>query len=254
MEHHNKTAAIIAIIIGALLLIIIAALISFCEFTAIGYRMSVPHRSSFEKVDDNVYVNRLDPDEADEKEMMIELIDSAKDRVKEFFGDLEGEDSTVIILCDDAKMLKKLGGDHDTKTTFFPSKKNYISISPDYCNTDVLAHELTHAELHSRLNASALKKLPSWFDEGLAMQNDYRKQYNEDVWAELTDNGKNTVALEDMDEPEEFYAGTEDDRQLRYACAKHEVGNWLERHGQQGLLDLIDKLNSGEDFDTAYNQ
>lgn len=73
-----------------------------------------------------------------------------------------------------------------------------------------------------------------------------------DLWSEQTDNGKNTVALEDMDEPSEFYAGTADDRRFRYMNAKHEVSEWMETHKRQGLLELLDKLNDGEDFNTAY--
>ena len=57
----------------------------------------------------------------------------------------------------------------------------------------------THAELHCRLSAKAHFKIPSWFEEGLAAQNDYREQYSFSTWIEQTDNGKNTVALEDMD-------------------------------------------------------
>jgi hypothetical protein len=36
--------------------------------------------------------------------------------------------------------------------------------------------------------------------------------------------------------------------------AKHELNVWLAAHGQQGLLELIDQLNEGEDFKTAYGK
>ena len=48
--------------------------------------------------------------------------------------------------------------------------------------------------------------------------------------------------------PAEFYAGTSDDRRFRYVNAKHEVSEWMEIHGQNGLLELFDNLNDGEDF------
>ena len=51
----------------------------------------------------------------------------------------------MIIICDEEKLLAKLGGDHDTQTVLFPVKKSYISISTEYLNVDVLAHELTHS-------------------------------------------------------------------------------------------------------------
>ena len=102
--------------------------------------------------------------------------------------------------------------------------------------------------------AAAQAKMPAWFDEGLALQNDYREIYSEEQWISQTDNGKNVVALEDMDTPAEFYAGEVKDRRFRYLNAKHELNAWLAVHGQQGLLELIDKLNGGEDFDVAYGR
>ena len=212
--------------------------------------MSVPYRSSFEKVADNIYVNKNYSGNIKEA---IQLTEEALERDRAFFGELQCTETntTFIIICDDDKLLSKLGGDHDTKTSFDP-KKNYISVSDEYLNIDIIAHELTHAELHTRLNMNALKRIPTWFDEGLATQNDYREQYGLDAWIEQTDNGKNALPLEDMDTGFEFYADPVEDRRFRYLNAKHEVSEWMEIHGQKGLLELLDKLNSGEEFDTAY--
>ena len=55
-----------------------------------------------------------------------------------------------------------------------------------------------------------------------------------------------------MDTAAEFYAGTKEDRRFRYLNAKHDVTQWLEVHGLQGFMDLIDCLNGGEDFSAAY--
>ena len=244
-----KKKIILFIILSILLLSVIAA--CFFQFNPYGYRMTVPYRYSFEEIADNIYINT---DNAENKEEIIELIDSAKERDRVFFGELQCVNDTIIIICDNDRLLSKLGGDHDTFTSAFPFKKNYISISDEYLDIEIMAHELTHAEFHSRLSLSALKEIPSWFDEGLALQNDYREQYGLEAWIEQTDNGKNTVALEDMDEPSEFYAGTADDRRFRYLNAKHEVSEWMEIHKRHGLLELFDKLNNGEDFNTAYNK
>ena len=55
-----------------------------------------------------------------------------------------------------------------------------------------------------------------------------------------------------MDTPAEFYAGEAEDRRFCYLNAKHELDRWMAAHVQQGLLELIEKLNNGEDFDMAY--
>ena len=51
-----------------------------------------------------------------------------------------------------------------------------------------------------------------------------------------------------MDTPAEFYAGEAEDRRFCYLNAKHELDRWMAAHGQQGLLELIEKLNNGEDL------
>ena len=248
-EMKAKKKKGILSVIFSLMLLIAAAGIWFFEFNPTGYRMTVSHRASFENISDNVYVNH---DYAGNRDEIAGLIDEAKTRVADFYGSLTCPDHTVIMICDDEKLLAKLGGDHDTQTVLFPVKKSYISISAEYLNVDVLAHELTHAELKERLSDSALRKIPTWFDEGTALQNDCREQYGPAAWAEQTDNGKYTVAHEDMDTAAEFYSGTKEDRRFRYINAKHDVAEWLENHGMQGFMNLIDRLNSGEDFDAAY--
>ncbi|WP_297961303.1 hypothetical protein [uncultured Ruminococcus sp.] len=242
----KKKKIILCCCISLILLLLMAAVYIF-QFTGLGYRMSVPYRSSFEKAADNIYVNKNYSGNIKEA---IQLTEEALERDRAFFGKLQCTDTTIIIFCDDDKLLSKLGGDHDTKTSY--TKKNYISVSDKYLNIDIIAHEFTHAELHTRLNMKALESIPTWFDEGLATQNDYREQYGLDAWIEQTDNGKNTVPLEDMDTGSEFYADPVEDRRFRYLNAKHEVSEWMEIHGQNGLLELLDKLNNGEEFGAAY--
>ena len=221
------------------------------DYNPTGYRMSVSHRASFEKISDNVYVNR---NYAGSRDEITHLIDEAKSRVKDFYGSLTCPDRTAIIICDDEKLLAKLGGDHDTHhlSTLFPVKRSYVSVSTEYLTIDILAHELSHAELHERLSGKAFRRVPTWFNEGIALQNDYREQYGPEAWAEQTDNGKNIVAHEDMDTAAEFYSGTKEDRRFRYLNAKHDIAEWLEKHGLQGFMALIDSLNGGEDFSAAY--
>ena len=237
-------------VIFSLILLITAAAVWFFEFNPTGYRMSVSHRASFEKISYNVYVNR---NYAGSKDEITGLTNEAKSRVTDFFGSLTCPDHMAIIICDNGKLLEKLGGDHDTRqTTLFSVKRCYVSVSTEYLTVDVLAHELTHAELYERLSGKAFRRVPTWFNEGIALQNDYREQYGPEAWAEQTDNGKNIVAHEDMDTAAEFYSGTKEDRRFRYLNAKHDVAEWLEKHGLQGFMDLIDRLNGGEDFSAAY--
>ena len=92
----------ILIVIFSLVLLIGAAAVWFFEFHPTGYRMRVSRSASFEKISDNVYVNR---NYSGSREEITRLIDEAKSRVTVFFGSMTCLDHTVIIICDDEKLL-----------------------------------------------------------------------------------------------------------------------------------------------------
>ena len=57
MKVKSKKKIILCCCISLILLLLLADVYIF-QFTGLGYRMSVPYRSSFEKVADNIYVNK----------------------------------------------------------------------------------------------------------------------------------------------------------------------------------------------------
>ena len=99
MEHAKKIPRIKK---GYYVLIIVTisfvtVLFAFAQFTAIGYRMTAPLRS-FTEVSPNVYIHN---DFTNNKQNVVNLIEEAKVRVSDFFGELES--SPMIIICDDKK-------------------------------------------------------------------------------------------------------------------------------------------------------
>lgn len=243
-SKHKKTVLFITIPT-----VLVAVVVLLLQFTRYGYLMTLPYRSAFAEIDEHVYINK---DYAGDRQELMEMIGQAKDRVNNFFGGLSFQDNTIFIIYDDENLRRKIGEDHAAIIFSFPSEIRYICVSDEYLELDILAHEITHAELHARLSVEAQKTIPTWFDEGLAMQNDYRERYSEAQWTQQTNNGENAVALEDMDTPSDFYAGEAEDRRFRYLNAKHELDVWMTAHGQHGLLELLDRLNGGADFTTAY--
>lgn len=246
----TKSKKILRNILLTLLLLLIAGTVYFFQFRKEGYYVTIPYRPSFEKIADNVYINKGNQID---RQMVFDIIDQARERDAAFFGELKHTDDAVIVIIDDEKLSKKLG-EKATTPLSFPTRKNYIVISNEYFILDIVAHEMTHAEFHSRLNLDALYKVPAWFNEGTATQNDYREQYSEEQWVKLTDNGRSVLPFEEMDEYKEYAAGTKEDRVLRYTCAKHEVAEWIKEHSMDGYLDLLERLNNGEDFHTAYGK
>lgn len=248
-KKRSKHKKILLFIIMPVLLVTVVTV--FLQFTRTGYLMTLPYRPAFTEIDENVYINKS---YAGDKQELINMIEQAKGRVYEFFGGADFQDDTVFVIYDDEKLTRKIGADHETVILNYPSETHYICVSDEYLDLDILAHEISHAELHARLSDEAEKKIPTWFDEGIAMQNDYRERYAEEQWVEQTGNGEKTVALEDMDTPSEFYAGEAEDRRFCYLNAKHELSVWMTTNKQQGLLELLERLNEGEDFNKAYNR
>ena len=211
--------------------------------------MTVPLRPNYIKIAENVYVHK---DYGVKNEEILSMISAARQRVDDFFG--ETKSNPTIIFCDNEKELTfaNSGLTH----TFY--KLSYISIGlKEYCGVDVIAHELTHAESHYRaarlLRWNFLKlELPRWFDEGVATQNDYREQYSEEAWKRETNNGENVVALCDMATHKDFDSQSGVGRRFRYLCAKHEVTQWIEKHGKNSLLELLDGVKKGENFEKLY--
>lgn len=246
IKHRRKLQKRYNILI--IIILVLSAFAIFLQFTSIGYRMTVPYRN-FTELRKNVYVAN---DYSGDMDNLVSILDEAATRVSGFWGNIES--SPIIIICDNNKTLTKLGGDHDIATVVFLKAYSYISISPEYLNVDVVAHEMTHAELHTRLYDKKLpqKLIPTWFDEGIATQNDYRVKYNDAAWSLATNNGLDIIDLNEIDTASKFYSGEVSDRVYRYIVSRHEVKQWIERNDIDDLLELISRVNSGDDFYELY--
>ena len=229
------------------LLIILAAVISAiflaANFTKIGY-MSMIKYHGFKEVRDNIFI---DKNYLDEEDQVLSMIDSANERNEAFFGELQGE--TVIIITDDKEKLNKLGNSGSTAftTTYVVNgAHNFTVVSGEKAELDILAHELSHAEIHSRIYKgkwSSKDILPVWFDEGLAMQNDYRDKYSESEFKKI-DNVRDITTVND----EEFFDSNKDIRVENYILAKHTVSCWIDAKGKEEVSKLLDAINKGENW------
>ncbi|WP_455618472.1 hypothetical protein [Eisenbergiella sp.] len=225
-----------------------AVMIYFFWFTPSGYRISVSIHG-FSKLSDHVYAEN---GWIGEPEELLATLEEAKQRVTELFGGMES--APTLIICDNERKIKRLGGDHDTMTLLINGVQSYTSLSSEFLTADVLAHEMTHAETHRRIyqNSADTASIPVWFDEGLAVQNDYREPYSNETWLKLTDDGQNIPPLSEYGSGETFFSGSTEDRRARYCLAGHEVSLWLERNGRSGLLSLLKGVNQGESFNALY--
>ena len=246
MSKRKKTAITVII---AVTILLIASSLYVVEYTTPGYRMSVAMHG-FTQVADHIFVDQHW--QGDTNQLLL-MIGEARERVRAFFG-VTMSNPTVII-CDDKQKLALLGGDHDTFTVMFFQASSYISVSSDWLNVDVLAHEFTHAEVHTRVFRGGISfdlPIPTWLDEGLAIQNDYREQYNEQTWLRITENGENVPSIEEYNTAAKFYAGDTEARRQRYCLAGHEVAAWIKQHGKDKMITMLNKTGQGVAFSSMY--
>jgi hypothetical protein len=178
------------------------------------------------------------------------LIDSASDRVSKFWGGRMC--NPKFIYCDNDADFKNLSVNPGTPAVTYCKLGTYIVLSKEGADPDIIAHEISHAELYTRVGFYYWTfKIPDWFKHGLAMQNDYRKYYSTDTLIARTDHFKNMPDVTQFKTGAQFYNGTIDQIMLRYMVAKYEVGRWYSR---EKLNKLIKDLNSGKSFDEAFKQ
>lgn len=252
MRMISKKRMMIDIIV--LIVVLGGFAIYYFKFTPSGRLMTIGSQG-FTYHEDSIFVDDNYQGSFDDTK---KIINSAKQRVEGFFGELNA--TPTYIISNDTEKLEKLGW---TGNPAFASTKvllgvhTYVIITSDGMDLDIVAHEISHAELHSRLYEGKLfllkPKVPVWFDEGVAIQNDYRSAYSLDAWLSITNNGVTIPPLSDIESPASFFNEDANIREDNYILSKYEIAGWLQQNGKDKLFELIEAVREGDSFETLYN-
>ena len=225
------------------------AVAALCVFQRAKLRCEFVAWSDLNQSGERLYLDPRMPDE--QAARVARMVAEARQRDAGIFGELQSE--PVIIAGSDLSVMEKFGQvGNRTAVTHLLLGRAFIILGPDGLNIDVIAHEMMHAELYRRVGAwNRELKIPTWFDEGLAMQADNRDPFSEAQWQARTQGGKLAPDLTQLTTGRNFFAG---DSWVNFATAKHEVRRWIKTVERQGLLDLIARINNHEDFALAYRQ
>ena len=172
---------------------VLAVLAAVCGFGVVGYAAANPAVAvcatldvmPSTRLDDGTLVasGTLEPDQA---RVIQRLLSDAKGRIREVFG--EPRSKPLVLLFDEETGFGPFRLNEYGSTQFIGSR-TCVLIGPKGQNVDVVSHELMHAETADRIGFVAkFTELPTWFDEGLAMQVDFRPAY--DIPAEATVDSK----------------------------------------------------------------
>lgn len=204
---------------------------------------SLVRYSDFEEIEKNIYVAPASSKK--EREQLLFLVTQAKERVAATYGNLAS--SPTIIASLDMDLLKWFASNEYASTSFLPGK-SYIVVGPHGHNVDVIAHELVHAGIFEQAGYWVRTvHIPTWFDEGVAMQVDYRTKYD------FKENGEEKFAtLENLRHSWQFFKGDDTELTMHYAVAKAEVRGWLKKAGEGSIQKLLQRVRTGAGFQETY--
>ena len=178
--------------------------------------------------------------EADQRRY-IQLTRDARARIKNTFGSAESKPILVFFSRPDGFGPFRLNAYGSTQ---FIGSRACVMVGPKGESIDVVAHELMHAEIHHRVGfLKRFLQLPTWFDEGIAMQVDYRNRY-----ALSPQDAQNADDVRGFTTFSSFFKGDEQAVVRNYASAKQVAASWLSKVGSTSLYARLQRMRNGESF------
>jgi hypothetical protein len=186
---------------------------------------------------------------SDQRLDFVRLHTAAKLRIADMFGAARA--SPVIVIGSTEALRDLFPGSSPYANTIYVPFRSCIIVGPNGHGVDILAHEELHAEIHHRVGHwQRLTQIPTWFDEGLAMQVDDRERY---IWSRqsgVVDRGK----VRQWTSRSHFFRGSDEELTRHYAMAKEEVRLWLQKVGRHHLYDFLERVRQGDEFGEIYEE
>ena len=199
--------------------------------------------SDFREIRPNIYVSPNT--NSSHEQAIITLISHARLRITEQFGP---PTSTPKII-----FLKGKEEEESFKLYQAPGKVliapwgNYLILNQTLVNIDVAAHELIHAEIAERLGyLTRMRTMPTWLDEGIALQVDHRARYSN--LATIDDTELKRIAS--LVTPKLFWTQNPEQNIKNYQSSKVAVRQTvLPAIREKGLYAILDKMKNGTKID-----
>jgi hypothetical protein len=117
---------------------------------------------------------------------------------------------------------------------------------PDDTLEDVLRHEIAHVLIW---RAAGGRHIPRWFDEGLAMEVERRRRWQDQtqLFYQLLTGGET-----DLQHLDRLFAGGQNDQTRAYAIAGAFVDDLVKQHGPGAARETLKRVRDGAAFDAAF--
>lgn len=201
-------------------------------------RLALIEYSDFREIENNVYLSRSLPNDAEQK--TLALLENARQRISVKYGSPVAQPVTVVLA--DKQEQERYGLNGPPGKFMFAPWGGYLLLAFDKADLDVTAHELVHAEIFSRVGYLKRQfEIPTWFDEGAAMQVDLREKYtllNAINQAEF-------AYLIKLDKPAKFWGDDRNQNIEHYRKSKAAVAKLL-MTADEDLYSLLERIRLGE--------
>ncbi|RYU90422.1 hypothetical protein [Emticicia agri] len=191
-----------------------------------------------------------------QQDSLKKYIKIAKKRVEGFWGSQKGE--ATIIFCDNLEKYQQYCRTSEgAGCTIGTPVGSWIVLNKDGLNADVIAHEMSHDELMTRVGWWKTKtKIPTWFDEGVALMLDYRfvnaqdsvqrfKAYRD----ELFFFSKKSIPLDDLQTEKAFFGQGEFYTRLAYYTSASVVSRKIAYGGKKSIHYTIERVKQDNKFE-----
>ncbi|MEV5322847.1 hypothetical protein WBK31_15365 [Nonomuraea sp. N2-4H] len=171
-----------------------------------------------------------------ERRRVTEAVAQANERVRAFFGGRVTAPDVLVCLTDGC--YRRIGGGGERGIAVL---NRSVMLSPRGVDPVIASHELTHVELHARLDGAGV---PQWFDEGLAVLVSDDPRY----LAPAGDRCLRAPRGALPDTLDGWLRAASADPQT-YADAACQVHRWVTANGgEKAVAGLIERLASGQPF------
>lgn len=196
---------------------------------------------------------------ADQRAHALQMRNDAFRRLVDVMGTVSSQPIHVFCFTEDC--FQRFGGGSPRAKAFGDVR---TLIGPAGLTTAYVAHEWWHIELHHRVGYWVVRKLPRWFDEGVAVWVSDDPRYGEPMYQRVLAQGIVPPKLDELETMDGFIAAVgrygdhlwaskpADAVTVVYPTAAHEVRRWMDVVGVAGLRELVRGLTNGESFTALY--
>lgn len=199
-----------------------------------------------------------------EKNMSKEIqakIEARIPKAKAYVADIYGKVTTepIIYACSSKECASSFGLDGKIIGVRL---LGHLILTNRGLDKHLISHEWSHEELYERVGGfwHWYKEIPLWFDEGMASLTMKKySRYDERAWNRIIKEKlsypqkEELITLSQWGKANRKYLNN-DEIVVPYATARHIVSKWYKKAGGKGLVELLDGIEKGGNFEELYKK